>query len=158
MATSPGNGVPASPTAVLNKLRSRGLRVSTPRRFVVKALFDAESPLTASEIAAGLEQNGAELDLATVYRNLETLEELEVIVRMQGGDGTRRWLLAETDQHDFVACHSCGSLESIEAAELDTLRAALRDRFGYEVGGFTRFPLVGLCPGCAAGRSGKSAP
>lgn len=147
MATPAGNGVPASPTAVLNKLRSRGLRVSTPRRFVVKALFAAEAPLTANEIATGLEQDGAELDLATVYRNLETLEELEVIVRLQGSDGTRRWLLAEAEQHDFVACHSCGSLESIEADELDALRAALRDRFGYEIG-FTRFPLVGVCPRC----------
>ena len=149
MATQAGNELPVSPTAVLNKLRSRGLRVSTPRRFVVKTLCAAEAPLTAHEIAAGLEQNGAELDLATVYRNLETLEELEVIVRLQGGDGTRRWRLADAEPHDFVTCHSCGSLEPIEVVELDQLRAALRDRFGYEVG-FTRFPLVGLCPACAA--------
>ena len=143
MATE-GNGVPASPTAVLNKMRSRGLRVSTPRRVVVKTLFEAEGPLSANEIAAG---NGTDLDLATVYRNLETLEELEVVVRIQGGDGAGRWLLAGAESRDFIACHRCGALEQVEAEELDALRAALHERFGYEAR-FTRFPLMGLCGSC----------
>jgi hypothetical protein len=36
-------------------LRSRGLRASSARRLVLEALFAAERPLTAEEIAAGLE-------------------------------------------------------------------------------------------------------
>jgi Fur family ferric uptake transcriptional regulator len=135
---------PRSPESVLNRLRSRGLRVSTPRRFVVQTLFAAEGPLTANEIAAG---EGAELDLATVYRNLETLEELEIVVRLQGGDGAGRWRLAG-GEGGYIACHSCGALEEIDARELDSLRAILADRCGYEVH-FTRFPIVGLCPACA---------
>jgi Fur family ferric uptake transcriptional regulator len=138
---------PASPESVLNRLRGEGLRVSTPRRVVVKTLFEAAGPLTANEIAAG--SDGAKLDPATVYRNLETLEGLELVVRLVGEDGAGRWRLAAGSGHAYLACHRCGALEEVDSAELDDLRELLRERFGYEAG-FTRFPLVGMCPTCAA--------
>jgi Fe2+ or Zn2+ uptake regulation protein len=136
---------PRSPESVLNKMRSRGLRVSTPRRVVVQTLFAADTPLTATEIAGA--RQGAELDLATVYRNLETLQELEVVVRLQSDDNAGRWLLAEASGRDFVACHSCGAVEEVAAADLDDLRETLRERFGYELS-ISRFPLIGLCERC----------
>jgi len=148
MADTNGSSAPRSPESVLNRLRSHGLRVSTPRRVVVKTLFAAEGPLTANEIAAGLDGGPAELDLATVYRNLETLEELEVVVRLVGSDGPGRWRLADGSGHCYVACHRCGALKEVGAEELDGLRAVLRERFGYEVS-FSRFPMMGVCRGCS---------
>ena len=139
-----------SPEAVLNKLRAHGLRVSTPRRVVVKTLLAADGPLTANQIAADA---GAELDLATVYRNLETLEDLDFVIRLQASDGARRWLLTDGEQHDFIACHRCGALEPIDGEEVDALRTALRDRLGYEVR-FTQFPIVGLCAACRSPERG----
>lgn len=143
MASTNGSSAPPSPESVLNRLRSRGHRVSTPRRVVVKTLFAAEAPLTANEIAAS---DDTELDLATVYRNLETLQELEIVVRVQAGDGAGRWRLAGGNR-GYVACHSCGALEEVAVAELDELRELVRDRCGYELR-FDRFPLVGVCPRC----------
>ena len=45
----------ASVETAVHVLRARGLRVSAARRLVIEALFAAERPLTAEEIAAGLE-------------------------------------------------------------------------------------------------------
>ena len=64
------SGLPAAIAA----LRARGLRVSAARRVVLEALFAAERPGTADDLASGIAGFVPESDLASVYRNLETLE------------------------------------------------------------------------------------
>ena len=75
-------------------LRRRGLRVSSARRLVIEALFAAERPLTAEEIAAGLEGWLPASDLASVYRNLDTLEQLGLVRHFHAGHGAGRYALA----------------------------------------------------------------
>lgn len=134
--------------SVLNRLRGTGLRISTPRRVVVRTLLEAEAPMTATEIAEA-DGSAALLDLATVYRNLEALEERELAVRVQAGDGAARWRLATEAGQGYVACHRCGALEEMETEELDDLAEALQVRLGYQLS-FTRFPLTGICSDCAS--------
>ena len=72
----------------------RGLRVSAARRLVLEALFAAERPVTAEEIAAGLDGRLPASDLASVYRNLETLEELGLVRHVHLGHGPGLYALA----------------------------------------------------------------
>src|SRR4029078_11418005 len=62
--------------AAVDELRAHGLRLSASRRLVLEALFAAGRPVTAEEIASGMYGRLPRCDLASVYRNLETLEEL----------------------------------------------------------------------------------
>jgi Fur family transcriptional regulator, ferric uptake regulator len=139
-----------SPKSVLNALRGRGLRVSTARRVVVHTLFAAERPLSAEEIAAGVDGNWPPVDLASVYRNLETLEELGAVRHFHAGHGPGRYALTGDGEREYLACERCGASLEVEPAELDTVRAEVRQRFGYAVR-FTHFPIVGLCDECAGG-------
>jgi Fe2+ or Zn2+ uptake regulation protein len=50
-------------------LRDRGMRVSAARRLVLQALFAAEHPIRAEEIADGLGGALPRTDVASVYRN-----------------------------------------------------------------------------------------
>jgi Fur family transcriptional regulator, ferric uptake regulator len=138
------------PETVLNALRGTGLRVSTARRVVVDTLFAARGPVGAEEIAAGLDGRRPQLDVASVYRNLETLERLGVVRHLHVGHGPGRYVLAGSGEREYLACERCGELVEADARELDGVRAEIRERFGYRVR-FTHFPIVGLCPGCAAG-------
>jgi Fur family ferric uptake transcriptional regulator len=138
------------PETVLNALRSGGLRVSTARRVVVDTLFAARRPIGAEEIATGLDGHRPRLDVASVYRNLETLERLGVVRHLHVGHGPGRYVLAGSGERDYVACDRCGELVEADAHELDGVRAEIRERFGYEVR-FSHFPIVGLCPGCVEG-------
>ena len=62
--------------AAAEAIRASGLRLSAARRLVLEALYRAESPVKAEEIASGLDGNLPRSDLASVYRNLETFEQL----------------------------------------------------------------------------------
>src|SRR5689334_13826441 len=71
---------------VAEALRGAGTRLTTPRRMVLETLFAADTLLTAEQIADG-SITGVPLDLTSVYRTLERLEELGVVRHMHIGHG-----------------------------------------------------------------------
>jgi len=134
--------------AAVAALRERGLRVSAARRLVLEALYGAEGPLSAERISEGLEGRLPRSDLASVYRNLETLEEVGLVRHVHLGHGPGLYALA-APEHEYLVCESCHAVRSVAREELDGIRAQVREQFGYEAR-FTHFPLVGLCPDCIA--------
>lgn len=124
-------------------LRERGLRLSTARRLVLDALFAAESPVSAEEIARKLE-----LELTSVYRNLETLERHGLVRHVHLGHGPGRYVLIGRGEREFLYCERCGALSVLEPRQLDPVRRDVEHLSGYRVR-FTHFALVGVCAGCA---------
>jgi Fur family ferric uptake transcriptional regulator len=127
-------------------LRERGLRLSAARRLVLEALFAADGPVTAEEIAEGLGGRVSRSDLTSVYRNLEAFEKLGLVGHVHLGHSPGRYTLAGGDR-EYLACESCGRVRVVKVAELDGVREAIREAFGFEAR-FSHFPIVGLCPAC----------
>lgn len=139
--------------AALAELRRRGRRVSAPRRQVMAALFAADGPRSAEQLASGLG-----LDLASVYRNLDALEQLGMLQHVHLGHGPGLYALVGVGEHEYLYCERCGALRAVAPEELDAFRASLRASFGY-VAQFTHHALVGSCADCAGdGREGVEAP
>ena len=69
-----------SALAAFAALRARGLRLSSARRLLLQALYAADHPLSAEELAG-------DGDLASAYRNLEVLEELGLVAHVHLGHG-----------------------------------------------------------------------
>ena len=139
----------ASADEAMTALRERGLRISAARRLVIEGLFAAEGPVSADQIAAGLGGRLPGSDIASVYRNLETLERAGLVRHFHAGHGPGLYALAAGDGQEYLACESCGRVEAVAPERLDAARALIRDSFGFEAG-FSHFPIVGLCRGCAA--------
>ena len=137
-------------TSAINALRAQGLRLSSARRIVLEALFAAGRPVSAEAIAGGLDGRLPPSDLASVYRNLERLEELGLVRHVHLGHGPGLYAPAGGPPDDVVVCDGCGEVRSLGAGGLDGVREAVRDRTGYEPR-FEHFPLIGVCPACASG-------
>ncbi len=129
-------------------LRQRGLRVSTSRRVLLEVLFAENRPVSAEEIAGGVGGSSA-LDLTSVYRNLETLEELGVVRHVHLGHGPGLYALTSEQDTGYVICDACGDVAQLSAAGAEEIRTAIRSASGHEPR-FTHFPLTGLCPVCRA--------
>lgn len=139
--------VAKSVDAAVDLLRARRVRVSAARRLVLEALFAADRPLTAEEIAAGLEGWLPASDLASVYRNLDTLEEVGLVRHVHLGHGPGLYSLAGAGDTGFVTCEVCGAFEAVPADRLAGVRALIEQELGYEAR-FTHFPIVGICAAC----------
>lgn len=128
--------------AAANALRARGLRVSSARRLLLQALFAADGPMTAEALADGG-------DLTSVYRNLETLEQVGLVRHRHLGHGPGLYEPTGVPARELVVCERCGHRLALAPEDLDAVRAAVREATGFTAR-FTHLPLVGLCEQCAA--------
>src|SRR3954454_18610688 len=128
-------------------LRAEGPRLTTPRRLVLQALFAAEGRVSAEQVAAGA-HTGVALDLTSVYRNLEKLEQLGVVRHVHVGHGPSVYGLIGDGEREYLVCEACGKVESVDPSALERVRAVIRDDFGLEAR-FTHFPIHGRCSSCA---------
>jgi len=134
--------------AAVSALRERGLRVSSARRLVLESLYAAGEPIAAERIADGLGGRFPPSDPASVYRNLETLEELGLVRHFHLGHGPGLYAPAG-EEREYLLCERCQGFQAVEPAELDRVRDVIREDLGFRAR-FTHFPIVGLCPGCGS--------
>jgi Fur family ferric uptake transcriptional regulator len=141
---------PATVTSALGILRADGHRISAARRLALEALFAAEGPVSAEEIAGGLEGRLPESDLAALYRNLEVLSEAGLAEHVHVAHGAGRYVLTGRSAEGWVACEGCHRLQPLERSKAVALLVAIRTATGFEPA-FGHFPLVGRCERCEEG-------
>ena len=90
---------------------------------MLEALLAAREPISAEEIADGLGGRITQSDIASVYRNLETLGSLGLVRHFHAGHGPGRYVLESRADREYLACESCGRVESVDPASLDGGRA-----------------------------------
>lgn len=140
----------ASPDEAIEALRTRGMRVSAARRLVLEALFAAGEPISAERVATGIEGRIPPSDLASVYRNLETLEQVGLVRHLHLGHGPGLYILSGAEEHEYLVCERCDALRTVAREDMDQIRAAIHQRFGWTAN-FSHFPIVGRCPRCTTG-------
>ncbi len=133
---------------VAQALREAGHRVSVPARLVIEALFAAEGPVSAERLAEGLGSRAPALELTSVYRNLERLEQLGVVSHVHVGHGAGLYALARGRDREYLVCERCGRVTGVDPAALDVVREQLRLAFGHHAR-FRHFPIHGHCADCA---------
>jgi Fur family ferric uptake transcriptional regulator len=139
----------------IEAVRRSGLRLTSARRLVLEALLAAREPISAEDIADGLGGRMTQSDIASVYRNLETLGALGLVRHFHAGHGPGRYVLEGMADREYIACESCGALESVDPSSLDGVRDEVRELSGFEAR-FSHFPIVGLCPRCSKQRERPS--
>ena len=135
--------VVSGPEQAIRALRESGLRISTPRRLVVEALFEADGPVSAPALAERLS-----LEESSVYRNLEVLERHGLTRHVHLGHGAGLYALVGRDDGEYLYCERCGKVTVLRADELEPVRDEIRARFGHTPR-FTHFAIVGTCDGCS---------
>jgi Fur family ferric uptake transcriptional regulator len=127
----------------IRAVRERGMRLSTPRRLVLEALFSANGPVSALRLSQELA-----LDITSVYRNLELLERHGQVRHVHLGHGPGLYVLVGRQELEYLYCERCAAVTPVAVEELDPVRDQIRQRFGYRAR-FTHFAIVGLCGRCA---------
>ena len=133
----------------LQRLRERGLRLTPQREMVLSAMHETEGLATADEIYSRVQVLSAAVDLSTVYRTLDLLQEFNMVACIDPGDGQHRYeLLGVHGPHIHLVCQSCGKVSGIEPEEARPLAARLEARYGFIVD-LDHLSISGLCRECA---------
>jgi len=124
------------------QLHARGLRV-TPQRERVLDAVRGMGHATPEQISDAV----PEIDLTTVYRTLELLEELGLVRHTHLDHGAPAYRPAE-DDHVHVVCHYCGAVVDAPAALADELERRLREERGFALDR-AHLTVFGRCAKCA---------
>ena len=105
-------------------LRASGYRVTPQRQLVLEAVTRLEHA-TPEEIYAEVKQTAVGVNLSTVYRTLELLEQIGLVTHTHLGHGAHRYHLAADAQHVHLVCRGCGAITQLDPAAVSSLVRAL---------------------------------
>ncbi len=134
------------------ELRARGYRVTPQRQLVLEAVTKLEHA-SPEEIWADVQQTASGVNISTIYRALELLEQLGLVTHTHLGHGAPRYHLAAEADHVHLVCSSCGRITQVPPDAVEALVSALDESNGFQtdVGHLT---VYGRCASCRAGDEG----
>ncbi len=134
----------------LERLKAAGLRVTTPRRLVLRTLGATRKPMGAYEIRDAVKRSGGRIDVVSIYRILSALAAAGLVHHIGSVDGylacTGR--PGEESKTLHLICSKCGCVQELppsQAAGIEIGVTASRQGFLSET---TRIETVGVCEHC----------
>jgi len=131
---------------IVSQLRHGGTRVTTARRLLLTVLLNSTGHPTVEELLISVRAMAPDVHESTVYRNLEELERLGVVVHTHLGHGAATYHLA-ANAHGHLVCENCGSTIEAAADLFDGLTEAARTRHGFQLRPY-HFAVLGICDSC----------
>jgi Fur family ferric uptake transcriptional regulator len=129
------------------RLRAQGYRL-TPQRELILGAVDTLGHATPDEVLAEVRKRSSALNISTVYRTLEVLEQLGLVRHAHLSDRAPTYHSVRDHEHFHLKCRNCQKVISVDPEVLAPLLARLREEHAFEadVGHLTVF---GSCEECS---------
>ncbi|WP_049567769.1 Fur family transcriptional regulator [Streptomyces sp. SBT349] len=137
-------------------LRNRGYRLTPQRQLVLEAVERLEHS-TPEDILTEVRRTAGGVNISTVYRTLELLEELGLVSHAHLGHGAPTYHLAEHHDHLHLMCRDCETVIEADLAVAGPFAERLRQEFGFETD-LRHFAIFGRCGNCSAGGEADGTP
>jgi Fur family transcriptional regulator, ferric uptake regulator len=133
----------------LEALSGAGYRRGGARQAVIELLDQQPCALTVLDIEDRLRaSDGRNVGRASIYRAVDELERLDLLTRVDIGDGVARYEPQRShDHHHHLVCDGCGRLEPFEDDALERAIRGLAARVNFDVSDHD-VTLHGSCADC----------
>jgi Fur family ferric uptake transcriptional regulator len=129
-------------------LRDRGLRLTAQRQLVLEAVL-ALGHATPDQVHGRVAQTAAGVNISTVYRTLELLEDVGLVTHTHLSHGAPTYHAASEEQHVHLVCRGCGRIEEVDPGVLAGVAEGLLATNGFTVDvGHVSF--FGTCEECGS--------
>jgi len=132
-----------------SRLRDSRYRVTPQRQLVLEAVEQLRHG-TPEEILAQVQRTAAGVNLSTVYRALEVLENVGLVTHAHIGHGAPTYHSVDDDPHIHLVCASCGAVTSVPAHVARGLIDVLATDYGFRAD-VTHVAVQGQCRSCTEG-------
>jgi Fur family ferric uptake transcriptional regulator len=138
----------------VQQLREHGFRLTPQREIILSVLHQVEGLATADEIHRRVQRISSSVDISTVYRTLDLLQELDLVSSVDAGDEQRRYeLLGLHGPHLHLVCRACGKVIGADSAVAKAFARRLQEQYGFSVE-LDHLSVPGLCAACAEATEG----
>ena len=129
-----------------NVLRSRGLRLTAQRQLILDAVVGL-GHATPEQVHVAVQKVAAGVNITTVYRTLELLEELGLVTHTHLSHGSPTFHAVGEEQHVHLVCRVCGAVAEVPPSFLADLAGELEAQRGFLID-IGHVALFGVCAGC----------
>lgn len=134
------------PDQIVAHLQQLGHRDTRPRRAVVEAISRRRGgAFSAQDIADELADRG--IGRATVFRTVNTLQQLGYVSRLHIGGECDRYTVCDGSHHHHLVCTGCGDVFPIESCSVDESAATAAHEIGFSIQGH-HVDVFGRCATC----------
>lgn len=134
--------------AIAEVIRNAGARATSARTRILYLINVTSFPLSHSEIASKLAQDGLPVDRVTIYRVLDWLADVGLAQKASDGKGVFRYSATEPDAqhalHMHLRCTGCGGVFCLDAPPPPLPKLPR----GFRFGGMA-LDIRGECPRCS---------
>lgn len=133
------------------RLQSSGYKLTTQRRAIIDTFIENEGKhLNTEEIYELVRTRYPEIGLATVYRTLQILEDMDIIYKHNFDDKCSRYELnhkEEDHHHHHLICLKCGKVIEVEDDLLDELEDKIDKNNNFKIINH-KVKFFGYCSDC----------
>lgn len=129
------------------RLRASGHRL-TPQRELVLAAVDTLGHATPDEVYAEVRRHSSSINLSTVYRTLELLDELGLIRHAHLTDRAPTYHSAQGHEHAHLVCRNCRKVISISRDDIERALGPLASAHEFQPD-YGHLTVFGTCAECA---------
>ena len=128
-----------------NYLKQNGIRITSGRISILKIIEDSDKGLSAESIYYECKKNDNNLNLSTVYRTLELLEEKDIIKKINI-DGPAIYVLKKENHKHILQCDVCNKKVEIPCP-MEEIEEAIKAKVGFSLTKH-KLELNGICDKC----------
>jgi Fur family ferric uptake transcriptional regulator len=137
-------------------LRQKGYRLTPQRELVLEAVTQLHHA-TPEQVCSHVQRTASGVNISTIYRTLELLEELGLVRHAHLGHGAPSYHPAGHHEHLHLVCRDCGSITQTGIEVATDLARRLADEAGFDVD-LEHFAIYGRCAPCSAHREDPADP
>jgi Fur family ferric uptake transcriptional regulator len=126
---------------------SANMRLTTQRQIILEELGKVTSHPTANEVYDMVRQRLPRIGLGTVYRNLELMADIGIILKLEVG-GTQKRFDATVEPHYHIRCSSCGKVNDAHMAIQEQINEMAEKASNYKILGH-HIEFSGICENCS---------
>lgn len=130
------------------RLRGSGYRL-TPQRELVLAAVERLQHATPEEVLACVRESSSAINLSTVYRNLEVLEELGLVRHAHLSERVATYHSTTEHEHFHLVCRKCQRVISVDPEVAGDFAARLEREQGF-VPDLGHLVMFGECVECGS--------
>jgi len=127
-------------------LREHGYRITPQRQLVLEAV-NLLGHATPETLLAEVQKTAGAVNLSTIYRTLEVLEQVGLVTHAHIGHGAPTYHSVDEDPHIHLVCDTCSNVNSIPAESANVFVQLLRDQVGFETD-VAHVSVHGQCATC----------
>lgn len=137
-------------------VRTKGLKLTSQRRRILKRVFATHRHFTAEEIHEAFRRGRDEVSRATIYRTLSLLVEGGFLDMLElGGDTKRYEHILGREHHDHLMCVRCGAVIEFQEERIEELQEEVARKNGFRITSHS-LRIFGECRKCNAQGAGAA--